>query len=175
MEDIILYSSKLIGIKYTLWEGDHQSTYDNSHPFYIDYIPDLDYIKKYGINCAGLVNILRLKTCGNVPGEGKWRGGTLSWYNHLKSINALVNFNINEDYPVGTLLLRNYRDIYEQGHLAVIYKKHKNVPGSNYSIIHAFNGKTQSKVVVSLIKDSHFIISEGFYEYAILPNNWLYK
>ena len=86
----------------------------------------------------------------------------------------MQNFNINEDYPVGSLLLRNYRNIYEQGHMAVIYKKHENIPGSNYSIIHAFNGKPQSKVVVSLIKDSHFIISEGFYEYAILPNNWLY-
>tara|TARA_B100001093_G_scaffold517422_1_gene598927 strand:+ start:2315 stop:2557 length:243 start_codon:yes stop_codon:yes gene_type:complete len=80
MENSLDIAKKLIGAKYKLWLGDFQKTDDTPEPFYINGIPNIEYVKTYGINCAGLINIMRLTTSGTVPGEGDWRGGTLSWY-----------------------------------------------------------------------------------------------
>ena len=74
-----------------IWE----KTDDTPEPFYINGIQILvflDYVKTHGINCAGLINIMRINTSGNVPGEGDWRGGTQSWYEYLKSKNVLIAF-----------------------------------------------------------------------------------
>tara|TARA_Y100000389_G_scaffold197668_1_gene232718 strand:- start:1319 stop:1444 length:126 start_codon:yes stop_codon:yes gene_type:complete len=41
MENALDIAEKLIGIKYTLWLGDHQNTDDNPEPFYINEIPNI--------------------------------------------------------------------------------------------------------------------------------------
>ncbi len=165
-------AKSLIGVKYTLWTGDHEKTDDKPEPFYINNIPDNEYIKKHGINCAGLINIMRLNSCGNVPGNGNWRGGIESWYNYLKSKEVLKPFDFKQNYPKGTLLLRNYRDSYDQGHAAVICDKHD--IWLNDNIIHAYNDVSGGKVGITKLGCSHYIIPEGYYEYAILSEDWLY-
>ena len=175
MENALDIAEKLIGIKYTLWLGDHQNTDDNPEPFYINEIPNIEYIKQHGINCAGLINIMRLKCSGNIPGEGSWRGGTESWYNYLKSKNALIEFDYKSNYPIGTLLLRTYRNPNEQGHLAVIYDKDKNDIYLNDTIIHSYNDKSGGKVDKCYLGFSHYSIPGGYYEYAILPDKWLFN
>ena len=59
MEEILTFAKSLIGIKYTLWEGGPLS--NTLYPFYVNELPNIEYIKKNGINCAGFINVLRLK------------------------------------------------------------------------------------------------------------------
>lgn len=174
MQDLLSYAEKFIDIKYTLWEGDHQTTDQTPHLFYIDYIPDIEYIKKYGMNCVGFINILRQKKGNCIPGEGKWRGGTESWYNYLNNKNLLEPFDYRKSYPIGTLILRNYRSVNDQGHVAVLYKK-SNDKYLDDKIIHSYSDNCGGKVGITSLGYSHYSIPNGYYEYISLPHDWLYK
>ena len=103
IKEILSFVSKLIGIKYTLWLSG--STMTTLHPFYVDYIPPINYIKKHGINCAGLVNIMRLKNGKNIPGFGIYRGGTEMWVYYLNSKKLLEKFDIEKQYPKSYILI----------------------------------------------------------------------
>ena len=56
MEEIIKFAESLIGIKYTLWTGGSLSK--EIYPFYVNEIPNIEYIEKNGLNCAGFINCL---------------------------------------------------------------------------------------------------------------------
>ena len=172
IKEILSFVSKLIGIKYTLWLSG--STMTTLHPFYVDYIPPINYIKKHGINCAGLVNIMRLKNGKNIPGFGIYRGGTGMWDYYLNSKKLLEKFDIEKQYPVGTLFLRRYRNVEDQGHLAVLYGNNgENVLDGD--IIHSYNDEHGGRVGITKLRDSHYCIADGYYEFICLPENWLYK
>ena len=174
MKELLRYGERFIGVKYTLWTGDEQSTNQTPYPFYIDSIPSIEYAKKYGMNCAGFINILRLRTGKSIPGEGKWRGGTESWYNYLNNNNLLTSFDYRINYPIGTLLVRKYRGVCDQGHVAVIHSKSEDKYLDD-TIIHSYNESSGGKVGISSLGYSHYSIPGGFYEYISLPNDWLYK
>ena len=95
------------------------STNKNLFPFYIDVLPSLSYIKEHGINCTGLINILRQKVGKEIPGNGEYRVGTVEWYNFLKKKKVIHKFDDSQKYPIGTLFLRRYRSVEDQGHVAV--------------------------------------------------------
>jgi len=82
MDNIKKYAKSLVGIKYIWWKSG--STCDPIYPFYVDKKPSRSYIKQNGINCAGFINLLRQKAGFEVPGTGKYRGGTASWFFYLK-------------------------------------------------------------------------------------------
>ena len=174
MEKSLDIAKKLIGAKYKLWLGDFQKTDDTPEPFYINEIPNIEYVRTHGINCAGLINIMRLNTSGSVPGEGNWRGGTLSWYEYLKSKDVLIDFDYRKHYPKGTLLLRKYKNENDQGHLAVICEKDKQGKWLNDDIIHAYSNGSSGGISICKLGYSHYSIPEGFYQYIILPEDWLY-
>jgi hypothetical protein len=56
-----------------------------------------------------------------VPGSGRYAGGMEAWYEYLKGCGVLEPFDSTKSYPVGSLLLRQYRDPVDQGHLALLY------------------------------------------------------
>tara|TARA_Y100000816_G_scaffold227267_1_gene172319 strand:+ start:2581 stop:3108 length:528 start_codon:yes stop_codon:yes gene_type:complete len=173
MEELIRFAESLIGIKYTLWQGG--SLLKEPHPFYVNEIPDIEYIKQHGINCAGFINLLRLKSGRNVPGNGDFKGGTFSWFNYFQDKKCLEVFDYRKRYPIGSLLLRNYRSIYDQGHLAVLYELDKNNIWLNNKIIHSYYDKNNDngRVGISKLGYSHCCIPEGYYEYIVLPENWI--
>ena len=81
---------------------------------------------------------------------------------------------------MGTLLLRNYRNKKDQGHLAIIIEHYpKDNTKTLYSnIIHSYletNGSGQ--IGITNLGQSHFSLvnknGTGYYEYAVLPQNWL--
>ena len=77
MEAAFEYISTLIDSPYTNWE-DGDSTKKDIHPFYIiGDIPAVDYVRKHGINCAGVVNLMRRVVGKPVKDDG----GTISWFN----------------------------------------------------------------------------------------------
>ena len=173
MEELLRFAESLIGIKYTLWKGGSLSK--NIYPFYVNGIPDIEYIKKNGINCAGFINLLRLKSGKDVPGNGDFKGGTFSWFNYFQDKKFLEVFDYRIRYPIGTLLLRKYRSIYDQGHLAVLYELDENNIWLNNKIIHSYYDENNGngRVGISKLGDSHWCIPEGYYEYIVLPENWI--
>lgn len=175
MEEMLRFAESLIGIKYTLWQGGDLSK--DIYPFYVNEIPSIEYIKQNGINCAGFINLLRLKSGMNVPGSGEFKGGTFSWFNYFQDKNCLEVFDYKVRYPIGTLLLRKYRSVDDQGHLAVLYELDKNKLWVNDKIIHSFYDENNGngKVGISKLGHSHYCIPEGYYEYIILPENWILK
>ena len=173
MKEILKFAESLIDIKYTLWKGGSLSK--DIYPFYVNEIPSIEYIKKNGLNCAGFINLLRLKSGKDVPGTGEDRGGTLSWFNYFKDKKCLEVFDYRKNYPVGTLFFRKYRSIMDQGHFAVLYELDKNDLWLNNKIIHSYYDKEEGngKVGLSVLGYSHYSIPEGYYEYIILPENWM--
>lgn len=173
IEEVLTFAESLIGIKYTLWKGGPLSK--DIYPFYVNEIPDIEYIKQNGLNCAGFINLLRLKSGKDVPGNGDYKGGTLSWFNYFKEENSLELFDYRKKYPLGTLFLRKYRSIIDQGHLAVLYELDENNVWLNNTIIHSYYDKDEDSgtVGLSILGDSHYSIPEGYYEYIILPENWI--
>ena len=180
IDDILKYAKSLIGVKYTWWKCG--STSEKDHPFYVDKLPTKKYLKENGINCAGLINIMRLYSGGEIPeqyDEYVVRGGTRFWYNYFNTLGKLEVFDYKKYYPLGTLLLRDYKDIVDQGHLAVIYEHFKkDFTKILYgNIIHAYADNEEGKVGITNLGSSHFYLTnkdgEGYYEYAILPKDWL--
>ena len=174
IQKIIEYAETLLGIKYTPWVGG--STNKTPHPFYTDKIPSKEYIVENGVNCAGFINLLRLKAGKLVPGENNTKGGTVAWYKYLEKINALEKFDYMKDYPLGTLFIRRYRNIQKQGHMAVLYCRIHNENKNEISqkIIHSYGDSSyKGEVGLTPLLFSHFSLIGGFYEFAVLPHKWL--
>ena len=177
IEDIIKYAKTLIGIKYTWWNGGPLDK--NKHPFYINNKPTISYLKKNGTNCTGFINILRHKAGKIVPGSGEWKGGIGGWYDYLKKKKVLKKFNDTKDYELGTLFLRRYRDVNDQGHVAVYINKYK-INNKNKllygDIIHSFDfNKDNTGINITSLGWSHFWDKCGYYEYSISPEDWLFQ
>lgn len=177
---ILKYAKSLIGIPYTWWlEG--ENTCSTLHPFYINKIPTLKYLKEYGINCTGLINLLRLKMGKDVKGVGKYKGGTYQWYKYFKDNNFLKEFKYNKKYPLGTLFIRKYRNIKDQGHVAVLYKWNEKKELKDETlhayIIHAISNEeypiNNGKVFVTNLGYTHFSTSYGYFDNIVLPEDWL--
>jgi hypothetical protein len=168
--DIALkFAKSLIGIKYTRW------TKNNEVDFYCDELPSMNKLKIQGINCTGLINVMMLKVGLDIPDGKVVRGGTYFWFNYFKKNKVLEPFDYTKQYPIGTLLIRKYRDEEDQGHVAVFYSKYKKDPTKTLygTIIHAYDDDGKGQVGLTQLGYSHFHDGIGYYEYIVLPKNWL--
>lgn len=173
MEKICEYAKSLFGIKYSQWiEG---STTNKSHPFYVNGPQPLQYMIDNGMCCAGLINLLvHVSGTHEVPGEGEYKGGTYEWFRVMKEKKVMEPFDMNKSYPVGTLLLRNYRDVNDQGHVAMIYSKQKNHPLFDKIIDSSYSLTPEDGCVkVHTLGHSHFMFEDGMYEGVVYPENWI--
>ena len=167
---ILEYADTLIGIKYTWWEGNEK---DREDPFYYDDPKNINFYKKYGINCASFINILLHKIGVKLPpSNNKYKGGTDFWYNYFDANNKLKPFEYTTNYDIGTLFLRKYRDVDDQGHFSVFYSKYDKNPNMTLygNIIHAY---AYGGVGVTNLGQSHFLDDVGYYEYIVESNDWL--
>jgi len=149
-------------------------------------VPSIAEIKKGGVNCVGLINLMRraigLKVSVLNPNDKTRFGDTGEWFSYLKKEKRLKEFNISKSYPVGTLLLRNYNPI-DYGHVAVIYEENKK--GVLFSkLIHSVGWCDGSGKKVVKIDDSvgrsYFCQyngknNKGHYTHICLPEDWLLK
>jgi hypothetical protein len=121
MENLKLYIHSLVNTKYQWWtDGPTGPT----APFYAENgsPPPLNTIKANGLNCAGFMNLLRRYQGLEVPGvkEELWNaGGTYIWFRYFQERGLLKPFEPSSGYPEGTLLLRDYTSVFDQGHLAI--------------------------------------------------------
>jgi hypothetical protein len=169
---VLKYAKSLVGIKYKCWEGEDTMA---KEPFWAENkeVPSTEYLSTHAICCAGLINLIRRYLNLSVPGvEEKYRfsGGTWIWYKYLLKKDVLIDFNINKKYPRGTLLIRKYKNIEDQGHVAIIYSSKKdNVLYEK--VIHSYYPRGVQ--IDSALGTSHFWLAKGYYTHACLPQNWL--
>jgi cell wall-associated NlpC family hydrolase len=162
------YIQELIGTPYVWWkEGDIISSAPpfwakNSKP------PSVELIKKSGSNCAGFINLICRFVNIYIPGISmnlEYAGGTYIWYEYLKDFGLLERFRIEHNYPPGTLLLRNYSNELDQGHIAIVL--------DNCKLAHCFPDK--GITIDESYYESHNWFPDGYYTDICLPKNWLYN
>ena len=170
--------------KYVWWNNTMENCGPQSYTESND-IVNFDIIKKTGINCVGLINIIRRCLKLHIPGfeTSNYAGGTYEWFKYLKKNKKLKKFNIKKSYPTGTLLIRKYKNSYDQGHVAIV-KEQDNSSILNQKLIHAYpdenadeNNSTQhlspGLTVDDSVSKSHSWYQEGTYTHVCLPENWL--
>ncbi len=123
------YAETFLGIPYRWWNPE-VSCCDTSGPFWAGCegeIP-LENIQTGHMNCAGLLNLLCLKAGLPIPGAKEknfYAGGTGMWWNFFEKENMMVPYEAGKVYPVGSILLRKYRDEGDQGHIAIVHDEQR--------------------------------------------------
>ena len=175
LNELLHYIDSLRGTLYKWWlEGET----GEGGPFYAadEPLPTPANIRAQGLNCAGFINLLRRFRKYPIPGvkEGLWNaGGTYVWFRSLQAEGLLEPFNPSFPYPPGTLLLRDYTSVFDQGHLAVVL--HNNqiahcypddpIPRAN---VFVEPGLRIEPLALSMNWDS-----KGFYTHICRPENWI--
>ena len=180
----LAYAKTLVGVGYCAWDG--RSFLGNHGPFWVakGRPPSKAEIRKQGCVCAGLINLvcrhLGLPIAG-LDSKHPYAGGTRIWFKFLRESRLLNKFDHQKVYPKGTLLLRNYKNKLDQGHLAIVYSENsKGVLFSKVIHAHALDLAPQpgkfcagGVSVNQAVGASHFWIAEGYYTHVCLPENWL--
>lgn len=174
LKKAIAYAEQLVGAKYDMWKNG-QDTRAAEAPFWVTgkKFPTAAYVKARSCVCVGLINLMRRHAGLSVPGDEKtnykYAGGTWIWFNALKKKGVLKPFDIRKSYPVGTLLLRNYKNVKDQGHVAVVYEKNRK--GVLFSkLLHCyFNAGVQ---IDHAVGKSHFWEKDGYYTHTCAPEDW---
>lgn len=175
LNELLHYIDSLRGTLYKWWlEG---STGEDG-PFYAadKPLPTPANIRAQGCNCAGFINLLRRFKEHTVPGvkEGLWNaGGTYVWFRALQQMGVLEPFDTSSNYPPGTLLLRDYTSVFDQGHLAVVFL--------NNQIAHCYpddpipreNVFVEPGILIEPLGLSMQWDSKGYYTHICRPQYWI--
>ena len=148
--------------------------------------PELNIVKKGGLSCVGLANLIRrfmgLEVPGNVTGQKltpivkKWPGSTSAWYHYLNSTKRLEKIDFEKVYPKGTLLVQNY-NVKDQGHVSITINSSK-YGLLNSKIIHSIYDRDKERdiiykeVTIQKLKD---YCNYRRHTHICLPQNWILK
>lgn len=112
-------------------------------------------------NCSGLMNLLLRSVGKSAPGAG----GTGAYGSVYANVAHRFD-HTRTSYPAGTLIGRYYRDVYDQGHVAVV------LPNGHVlqSYANAFGGTDPGVNARWTVAESD---AGYFYEYYVLPRDWL--
>ena len=198
VEKAINYAKQFIGVKYTGWNPESGFPQKNCAPFWIDNKPPppIELIKKNGLCCVGLTNLIRRYTGLQIPGlvDGELNflnfiGGTENWFHYLKENNRLKKIDYKEKVPVGTLLLQNYNEI-DQGHVAIIIDQderglfystkihaiqHDIDDKYNTVIDHKYNNVIDHKYNKVLVEKFNDYFYYSRYTHICYPEDWILK
>ena len=172
----IEFGIQLIGTPYDYWKGGINQA---GAPMFAENgkLPDIKDIKS--ANCAGLCNLILRSIGKELPYDCDTIGGTESYFNYYSDKSH--EFKIEDTYPIGTLLIRNYRNIDDQGHVAIILEnKGKSSLVLQSHVEGEYHVSTKPGVNSNYtLEQSHnsFTNSEGIgccYEKIVLPQDWLY-
>jgi hypothetical protein len=177
MQELRPYIESLQATKYVWWlEGPTGST----EPFYAANgpPPPLEQIRAKGLNCAGFINLLRRYQGLEVPGvkENRWNaGGTYIWFRYLEQRNVLKPFELSKFYPEGTLLIRDYVSVFDQGHLAIAMGLNR--------IAHCYpddpnpvaDTLVEPGVRIEPLNLSTHWGFHGYYTHVVAPEDWILK
>ena len=161
INDAINFGKSLVGIPYGWWSG---GDCDIKGPMWAENGPVPKNINS--CNCAGLANLILRYMNKELPYiENITIGGTLSYFTYYESVSE--PFDIDKTYPIGTLLMRNFRDIDDQGHVAIIIEN----TGKISKVLQSHIDDTTNGVNIDYsLEESH---CGDYYEKIVLPENWL--
>ena len=171
---LIIFLRKLRGMKYTLCleepKNDGPPLWNQNNK-----LPSYKIIYNSGSACVGLVNMIRRKQKLNIPAlNKKFVGGTESWFKYLKGSGRLIDIDLNDVYPKGSMLIQNYNPN-DQGHVAIITLSSKQGI-MNSKIIHSVSGKFKEKnynsCVEEQLKDYPYY---SRFSHVCLPEDWIFK
>ena len=167
------YAEKLVGIKYRV--SNKAPTEDSCPSWNRDGPPPtIEDIKKGGLACIGVTNLIRRHLGLKIPTEsGKWKdvfpGGTGAWFHYLKEKKRLQKINYSKTYPKGTLLLEDWNPK-NMGHVAIVWTE--NEKGLSHSkILHGRHDGPKSVVIEPL---DDYTMKRRF-THVCLPEDWLVK
>ena len=160
----IAYGESLVGTKFAPWTG---GPLQEGAPMWTAnaIVPAPALVKSESANAAGLVNLMLRaigKTLPSDPVAGT--GGTGAYARYYA--NVAKPFDVNLPWPEGTLIGRDYRDVGDQGHLAVVLRNGKVLQ----SFASAAGATTPGVNTAYTVIQSH---AGHYYEYAVLPEDWL--
>lgn len=184
----IKYAKQFDNYPYKLCGNQPPNPKRDYEPFWFqnDKPPELNIVKKKGLSCVGLANLVRrfmgLQVPGKVTGQKlsaltkKWPGSTSAWFQYLKNEKRLEKIDFNKVYPKGTLLLQDFNPK-DQGHVAFTINSSKKGL-LDTKIIHSINdkdkktGKIYKQVTIEKVKDYY---NYKRHTHICLPQNWLLK
>jgi hypothetical protein len=146
--------------------------------------PSIDTIRASSCSSSGLINLIRRFQGLSVPGviEGdEGAGGTWIWFRYLRRRGRLQEFDAFNKYPLGTLLIRDYTNEADPGHMAMITSIGRNSV-LDEMIIHSYPGEPRPTdgsnrvgpgVTLSSVHVSHLWFSNGYYTHTVKPEYWL--
>src|SRR4051812_12000916 len=133
--------------------------------------------------CAAVVNLIRRANGKIVPkeptGDRRYDGGTWACQKFWHLYMVPGGFNIYSVYPRGTLIGKNFvwagdpgaSEVVDQGHVAVLWDEHNLAKGKDAWVVQSH----PHRWVGGLNWCTHQTASHdgGFYDYAILPKDWI--
>ena len=168
IEDGINFGLSLLGIPYDYWSGGINQV---DAPMFAKNGPVPNRSDIVSANCAGLVNLVLRYIGKELPyNKDTGIGGTNAYRTYYKDVS--LDFNIDECYPRGSLLIRDYRDINDQGHVAILLEdrgKDSLILQSHVEGIY-FESKSPGVNNKYSLLESH---NKCAYEYVVLPKDWL--
>jgi len=160
VERALDYGRRVVGTRYGWWFG---GPIPAGAPMYAGNgpAPAPAFVRSHSVNCAGLMNLLLRSVGKNPPGAG----GTGS-YGEVYARVAHKFDHSRASYPAGTLIGRYYRNVQDQGHVAVV------LPNGHVlqSYANAYGGSQPGANARWTLAESD---AGGFYEYYVLPEDWL--
>lgn len=170
IEDGINYGLSLCGIKYAWWTLEMQTT---NYPIYgIDGDPPcIDFLKKKGIACSGLINLIRRHLKLSIPQFSTFPGGTEAWYRKLKVNNFLQTFYLDQQikYPRGALLITRYKGPLDQGNMEIVLEHTDN----EITLLCSTHEKGVTVEKFLLKEQVYFDQFNIETEFVCFPENWL--
>ena len=154
--------------------------------------PPTSVVRTHGTNCAGLVNLMlravkghpTAVSCSAADADAAHRepslGDTRNWFSYLTHQSCLHPFCETDQYPAGTLLLRDYNER-DHGHMAVVL-----APRDEHGVLHARllhsvgwdDGGELGVRIDETVGRSHFFQYDGehncgHYTHVCAPRDWL--
>jgi len=127
--------------------------------------------------CSGLINLARRFMGLDIPEIEGIKGTTWTWFRYLEK----EEIDTRRTYPIGTLLLKDYENNKNQGHLAIIISHDEDI--NNQIVIqsipfYSIESKLRDvrKVVYTKFKDSHYYLDgRTYYTHICMPEKWLLR
>ena len=164
------YAEKLVGIKY---KASNKPPTEDSAPFWNRNgpVPSMQDIKKGGLACVGVTNLIRRYLGLKIPTEtGKWKdifpGGTGAYFHYFTKKQKI---NYDKTYPKGTLLIEDWNPK-NMGHVAIVWTESKKGLLDS-KILHSRHDGPKS-VVIENLKD--YKMNKRF-THICLPKDWMVK
>jgi hypothetical protein len=164
--DLEAYIQELVGTKYVWWrEGDDVT---GAAPFYAENAAAItvEHDRAEGCNCAGFLNLICRLMRVKIPGISEkipMAGGTYVWFSYLRERGLLELFDASRTYPPGTIVLRDYVDPEDQGHITFM------MSGGRL----AHSGSENGIQVDESVQISHNWIEGGYYTHICLPDAFI--